>query len=220
MISVALSLLLGACGTDASDVGSTTSAPPKTTTSSGLPATTSSSSTTTSTSTTAPAPPPGPALELAELLEPLAGGCAESIANGEADVSQYPAADLTQPNAVRFYGIEDVASCFGLFPGIFILVFDSPDSRLYTTVASAWLGCSLSWTDGVRYVAGSEWAIDAPYWEEFPGEEVAQLTDGKFTTRSCEDFMDAYAQEIGEDFVMDLRPSVSLKTLLFILGEE
>ena len=159
-------------------------------------------------------------VELAELVESVAPGCAEAIQDGQSNVTQYPAADLSQAEAAEFYGVVEAESCFGLFPGVFLLVFESPDSRVYTTVASAWLGCVLGWTDTVQYVYGPDWIIDAPYWEGFPGEDVAQLTQGIFNFRPCETFMDSYTQELGEDFIIDLTPVPPLDVLRTVLGEE
>lgn len=204
-------------------------ADPTSTSTTVLVTTTVDTSTTTTTATSASTTTTLPALavsatDLAESIEPVVSGCADAIAGGESDASQYPAADLSRSTSylvqvAEFYGVIEAAACFGLFPGVFMIVLDSSESRLYLSVASAWLGCGLGWIDSVQYVYGANWLVDAPYWEGFPGTEVAELTGGTSNFRTCEAFMDSYADELGDDFVMDVRP-VPVEVLRTLLGEQ
>jgi hypothetical protein len=227
-------LLLGACGSGSSTeagieptVAATTStvtsvpttAPPSPTTTPPPVTTTTVVQISTTTTASATSPPTGSyesIIQLAETLESIAPDCARYVADGESDVSQYPAADLSQPGVTEFFGIDEVGSCFGLFPGLFIFVYTSQQSRLHTTVTSAYFGCVLEWADQIQYVYGDSWAIDAPYIQDFPGEEVAQLTGGTFNTQPCETFMAAYNEAIGDD---PPPPQTTTDTLKSLLGE-
>jgi hypothetical protein len=188
------------------------------TTSTSTSTTTTTTETQTSTTTSTATRPPkefyeSPA-QIAETIESIVPGCATYILEDESDVSQYPAADLSQPGATEFFGINEAESCFGLFPGLFILIYTSPQTRLHTTVTSAYFGCVLGWANQVQYIYGDTWAIDAPYVQDFPGEEVAQLTGGIFNTQPCESFMAAYSQVIGDDPPPPQTPADTLESLL------
>lgn len=183
------------------------------------------SSTTSSTTTTTTLPPTTtvaslPATEIAALIESVAPGCATTIETGQSDVTQYPAADLSQVEAAEYYGVVEAESCSGLFPSLFFLVFDSPESRVFTTFMSAGFGCVLGWTDTIQYVYGPNWVVDAPYWEGFPGEEVAQLTTGTFNFQTCDAFFSKPETDQIFDEVTDglpTRPDQSVMSSL--LGE-
>jgi hypothetical protein len=227
---MACGLILSACASDDSASLSGTNETAQSTTSAtptAPPTTTSVPPTSTTTdlqdlTTIAPPVTGSPAesyestVELAETLESVAPGCADSISGGEYDVSQYPAADLSQPGATEFFGIADAGSCFGLFPGLFLFIYNSDQARQHTTVTSAFFGCVLEWTDQVQYVYGSHWTIDAPYIQDFPGPEVARLTGGTFNSQPCELFMDAYTKTLGE---APPPPDTPSDLLISLLGE-
>jgi hypothetical protein len=234
---MASGLILGACAggnpgslnTTGTGTPSTTTAVPSTTSETLPPTTTTtivaptsttsttSAQTSTSNDSTQESQPTGSyetTIQIAETIESIAPGCADSIADGESDVSQYPAADLTQSGVAELFGIVDSGSCFGLFPGLFLFIYTTPQTRLHTTTTSAWFGCALGWTDHIQYVYGANWAVDAPYFRDFPGGELARLTGGIYNSQSCESFMAAYSELLDDDPPPLQTPSETLQALL------